>query len=81
MSTENEFVVMFPITGGIFGVGRLASRLTALVAAQRIGEWHVGNWLDHKHTAIRIRFNNAADAGLARSVCSEAAMAATKLRD
>ena len=47
---------------GIFGVGRLATQLKALEGADQIGSWHVGHWIDHTHTAIRIRFDNDEDA-------------------
>ena len=58
-------VVTFSVTGGIFGVGRLASRLKALESVNLIGSWDVGNWSDYTHKAIRIRFDNVADAKLA----------------
>jgi hypothetical protein len=60
-----ECVVTFPVRSGIFGVGRLATRLTALTASGQIGEWHIGHWVDWRHTAIRITFDTAADAALA----------------
>jgi hypothetical protein len=53
---------MFPVTEGIFGVGRLATRLKALEDADQIGSWHVGYWIEHTHTAIRIQFENGEDA-------------------
>ena len=71
MSNDNDCVVMFPVSRGIFGVGRLATRLTALRKSRRIGDWHIGRWLDWRHTAIRINFGTAADAVLAKSTCSE----------
>ena len=58
-------VVTFSVTGGIFGVGRLASRLKTLESVNLIGSWHVGDWIDYTHKAIRIRFNNAVDAKVA----------------
>ena len=75
MSNQSECVVTFPVRGGIFGVGRLATRLTALAASHEIGEWHVGHWVDWKHTAIRIDFDTVADAALAKSSCYEAGTA------
>lgn len=72
MSTQNQREVLFPVKSGIFGVGRLATRLTALTASRQIGEWHIGRWLDSKHTAIRINFATPADAALAISVSPEA---------
>ena len=57
--------VTFPVTEGIFGVGRLATRLKALEGANQIGSWHVGYWIDHTHTAIRIQFENDEDAKIA----------------
>jgi hypothetical protein len=72
MSTQNELEVLFPVKSGIFGVGRLATRLTALTASRQIGEWHIGRWLDWKHTAIRISFATPADAALAVSMSQDA---------
>ena len=54
-------IVTFPVTEGIFGVGRLATSLKALEGANQIGSWHVGRWIDHTHTAIRIQFDNDED--------------------
>ena len=71
MSNQNACEVLFPVKSGIFGVGRLATRLTALTASHQIGEWHIGRWLDWKHTAIRIIFETPADAAFAKSVSSE----------
>jgi hypothetical protein len=65
-------IVTFPVTEGIFGVGRLATQLKALEGANQISSWHVGHWIDHTHTAIRIRFDNDGDADVAtRNVRSE----------
>jgi len=58
-------IVTFPVTEGIFGVGRLATRLKALEGTNQIGSWHVGHWIDHTHTAIRIQFDNDEDARVA----------------
>ena len=58
-------VVTFSVTGGIFGVGRLASRLKTLESVNLIGSWHVGDWIDYTHNAIRIRFDNVTDAKVA----------------
>jgi len=49
-------VATFPVTGGIFGVGRLATRLKALEGVSQIGSWDVGHWIDYTHTGIEIRF-------------------------
>ena len=73
MSDQIEYVVTFPVRGGIFGVGRLATRLTALATSREIGEWHIGHWVDWKHGAIRISFDTVADAALAKSACYAAA--------
>jgi hypothetical protein len=62
MTSSSECLVTFPMPRGIFGVGRLATRLKALAADNQIGEWHIGPWVDWKHTAIRIRFSTVADA-------------------
>lgn len=69
MTNLSESVVTFPV-GGIFGVGRLATRLKALADAGQIGPWHVGHWIDFKHTAIRIRFESVADGELASRTCT-----------
>ena len=66
MTGPSESVVTFPVAG-IFGAGRLASRLKELESVDLIGSWHVGHWIDYTHTAIRIRFSNAADARTALS--------------
>lgn len=75
VTEQNERMVIFPVSGGIFGVGRLATRLTELAASHQIGEWHIGDWVDWKHTAIRINFDTAGDAVLAKSACGPAATA------
>jgi hypothetical protein len=61
MTGSSESVVTFP-AAGIFGVGRLASRLKELESVDLIGPWHVGHWIDYTHTAIRILFSSPADA-------------------
>ncbi|HLG87384.1 MAG TPA: hypothetical protein VKZ79_09340 [Alphaproteobacteria bacterium] len=71
MSAQVECQSMFAVSGGIFGVGSLATRLNALVASGQIGEWHIGHWKDWRHTAIRINFANVADAALAEATCAE----------
>ena len=75
MSNQIECLVTFPVRGGIFGVGRLATRLTALAASHEIGDWHIGHWVDWTHTGILISFDTAVDAALAKSTCYEAATA------
>ena len=37
-------------SGGKAVVGRLATRLKALAAADQIGPWHIGHWIDFRHT-------------------------------
>lgn len=69
MSNSGEHVITFPVTGGIFGVGRLATKLNDLLNADQIGPWHVGQWVDCKHTAVRIKFGTAADGEVAKRVC------------
>lgn len=69
MTDHPPNIVTFAVTGGIFGVGRLASRLKALESINQIGPWHVGHWLDYRHTAIRIRFNSDADGKMATRGC------------
>ena len=75
VSEQNERMVIFPVSGGIFGVGRLATRLTELAASHQIGEWHIGHWVDWKHTAIQINFDTVGDAALVKSACHDAATA------
>jgi hypothetical protein len=65
MTNSQGSEITFPVVGGIFGVGRLATMLEALAAARRIGPWHVGRWIDFRHTAIRIQFDTSADGKLA----------------
>ena len=38
--------ITFPIVGGIFGVGLLATKLKALADTEQIGPWHIGQWTD-----------------------------------
>ena len=71
MSTQVERQTTFAVSGGIFGVGSLATRLNALVTSDQIGEWHIGHWTDWQHTAIRVAFATAADALLAKATCAE----------
>jgi hypothetical protein len=66
MTGSSESVITFPVAG-IFGAGRLASRLKELESVDLIGPWHVGHWIDYTHTAIRIRFSSPADARMALS--------------
>lgn len=66
----DESVITFPVMGGIFGVSRLATRLKALADADKIGPWHIGQWIDFRHTAIRIRFTSVADGKRAKEICT-----------
>lgn len=52
MTDSSESVITFAIAG-IFGAGRLASKLEESV--DLIGLWHVGHWRDYTHKAIRIQ--------------------------
>jgi hypothetical protein len=61
-------VTTFAVTGGIFGVGRLAARLDVLLESGRIGAWHIGPWVDWRHTAIRIKFDSVEDGKLSERV-------------
>jgi hypothetical protein len=63
-----ECMVTFAVTGGIFGVGRLAARLDELSQGGRIGAWHIGPWVDWRHTAIRIKFGSVEDGQLSEHV-------------
>jgi hypothetical protein len=67
MTNLQESEITFPIAGGIFGVGPLATSLKALTEAGKIGPWHIGHWIDFRHTAIRIQFASSADGELVRS--------------
>ena len=73
MTNLDECVITVPVVGGVFGVGRLATRLKALADSEQIGPWHIGQWIDYKHTAIRIRFGSVADRERARETCTGAA--------
>jgi hypothetical protein len=63
-----ECMITFAVTGGIFGVGRLAARLDGLSQSGRIGAWHIGPWVDWRHTAIRIKFDSVEDGKLSERV-------------
>ncbi len=72
MPSSDECVIAFPVAGGIFGVGRLATRLNQLLDRDQIGPWHIGQWTDFKHTAIGIEFGTAADGEVASRACLNA---------
>jgi hypothetical protein len=63
-----ECVVTFAVTGGIFGVGRLAAQLNKLFEGGQISIWHIGPWIDWHHEAIRIKFDSVEDGKLAEDV-------------
>ena len=63
-----QCMITFAVTGGIFGVGRLAARLDELSESGRIGAWHIGPWVDWRHTAIRIKFDSVEDANLSKQI-------------
>jgi hypothetical protein len=65
MTNLQESEITFPV-GGIFGVGRLATMLKALAESGRIGPWHIGHWIDFRHTAIRIQFDTRTDGEIAK---------------
>jgi hypothetical protein len=71
MSDASEQVVTFVVSGGVFGVGRLATKLNELSKTDQIGPWHIGQWIDFRHTAVRIKFGSAADGKLATRACIE----------
>jgi hypothetical protein len=48
MPSSDECVITFPVAVGIFGVGRLATKLNELLNKGQIGPWHVGQWMDFK---------------------------------
>lgn len=66
MINSGESVITFPVAGGIFGIGRLTTKLNELVNAGQIGLWHVGEWTDFRHTAIQIRFDTVASGEAAK---------------
>jgi hypothetical protein len=61
----------FSIDNGIYGVGRLATRLNALIGKDGIAAWHLAGWTDWKHTAIRIDFDSLDDARRAADMCRD----------
>jgi hypothetical protein len=61
-------VVAFALTGGIFGIGRLADQLNKLSKSGQIGIWHIGPWIDWHHKAIRIKFDSVEDSKRAEDV-------------
>jgi hypothetical protein len=63
-----DCVVTFAVTGGIFGVGQLATRLNKLLESGKIGVWHIGPWVDWRHTAICIKFDSVEDGKLSADV-------------
>ena len=63
-----DCVVTFAVTGGIFGVGQLATRLNKLLESGQIGVWHIGPWVDWRHTAICIKFDSVEDGKLSEEV-------------
>jgi hypothetical protein len=63
-----ECMITFAVTGGIFGVGRLAARLDKLSQSGRIGAWHIGPWVDWRQTAIRIKFDSVEDGKLSEQI-------------
>jgi hypothetical protein len=71
MPNSDESVITFPV-GGIFGVARLATKLNELLKRGQIGPWHVGHWIDFKHTAIRINFLTTTDGEVAKRSCVDA---------
>ena len=70
MANLDECVITFAVAGGIFGVGRLATSLKALADTDQIGPWHIGQWIDFQHTAIRVRFGSLADGERAKETCT-----------
>ena len=48
-------VITFPMLGGIFGVGRLATKMKGLADTEHIGPWHIGQWTDFKQNPNAIR--------------------------
>jgi hypothetical protein len=69
MPNSDECVITCPV-GGIFGVARLATKLNELLKRGQIGPWHVGHWIDFKHTVIRINFLTTTDGEVAKRSAS-----------
>ena len=67
-SVAADCVVTFAITAGIFGAGRLATRLNKLLESRKIGAWHIGAWVDWRHTAICIEIDSVEDGKLSEDV-------------
>jgi hypothetical protein len=72
MTKLDGCVITFPVVGGVFGVGRLATKLKALADTKEIGPWHIGQWTDFRHTAIRMQFASLADGERAQGTCTGA---------
>ena len=69
MPNSGEYVITFPVVGGIFGVARLAQKLNELLDRGQIGPWRVGQWSDFRHTAIEIKFLTGMDGEVAKHSC------------
>jgi len=78
MTNIDEGEVTFPVRG-IFGVGRLATKLKTLADGAQIGPWHIGQWINFRHTAIRVRFASAADGEVARLSTGSASSAGVQV--
>jgi hypothetical protein len=81
LSTQHEAGacrVTFPVRNGIYGVDRVAKQLVALAADGQIGEWHIDQWIDWRHTAIRICFSTVNDANRAKLICFDGSRASSK---
>ena len=65
MTNSQERMITFP-ADGIFGVGRLGTILKGLEQSGQIGAWHIGHWIDFRHTAIRIQFDTRAGGEIAK---------------
>jgi hypothetical protein len=70
-SSAGDRRAIFSIDNGIYGVGRLAKRLNALIGKDGIAAWHLAGWTDWKHTAIRIDFDSLEDARRAADMCRD----------
>jgi hypothetical protein len=65
MTNSGESMITFS-ADGVFGAGRLATILKGLADSGQIGSWHVGHWVDFRHTAIRIHFDTRAGGEIAK---------------
>ncbi|HYC04936.1 MAG TPA: hypothetical protein VED40_16715 [Azospirillaceae bacterium] len=59
-------LLLVPVSGGIYGVSRLAEALNGHMHVGRIGPWHVQGWEDWRRRAVWIEFDRPSDARFIR---------------